>query len=212
MTTDVLNLTLPKWPALVVQGDPVSAQQAMEILVRTDSWRLMTNDAEFEAEIAAALNLPYDGWTLDPKGMDAWRSMLVVLPLNYLCNERIASIAWKGPHGWCSWDGAIEARGYSVGKWPEVQAVLDEWQTIAAAFPYLRLTAQLWDWSSENEDHDRPLVEYTIAHGEVSVHEPRIDIGRPKRGTKDAVTLERGVTVEHLRKAVDHVIAQRRHP
>ena len=32
-----MNITLPKWPGMIVEGDPVTPELAAEIIIRTDS-------------------------------------------------------------------------------------------------------------------------------------------------------------------------------
>lgn len=45
------NIGLPKWPALVVKGTPVTREQAMEIIIKTDGLYFCSNDREFEKDL-----------------------------------------------------------------------------------------------------------------------------------------------------------------
>jgi hypothetical protein len=47
---EFFNLYLPKWPGLLVVGKPVTREQAMEIIIRTDSLWFSTNDYKFSKE------------------------------------------------------------------------------------------------------------------------------------------------------------------
>ena len=93
METDVLNIGLPKWPALVVKGDAVTREQAAEILVRTNRWRFFTNDRAWKREVydIAGIKCSADIWAgEDPQSLKAFVRAMGVLDLNYLDNEQIA--------------------------------------------------------------------------------------------------------------------------
>lgn len=204
-------MNLPKWPALVVVGDPVTKEQAQEICVRTDSWDLGTNDFEFLRSIGNAFSLRMEEWNLNWEDLNAWRERLGVLDLAYLHNSRILSCWIGGPHGWCDWNGVIGTYNYNIGKWPTVDDVHQDWKLIAEAFPFLRLTSQLYDGESCEEDI-KPLVEFVVAEGTVTVQAPVADlsapIGAPLRFLSDEHT-ERGITIDGLREAVNVVLSKR---
>lgn len=135
---------LTKWPRLLVVGDPVTPQQANEILIRTDLWTGFGYDPHFEDAVYAMIGLDLDPYSeTDWNRLDKFRDSINAIPLSYLYNDRIASSWVGGPFGWCNWDGTIGCSTFNIGKWPSVEGVLQEWQDIAAAFPYLNLTAQL---------------------------------------------------------------------
>ena len=46
--TDLLEIGLPKWPALVVKGKKITKEEAAEILIRTDDFWFSANDHDFE--------------------------------------------------------------------------------------------------------------------------------------------------------------------
>lgn len=172
----VSNVALPKWPLLVVVGTKVTREQAAEIIIRTDSLYLMTNDDAWAAEVYELLGVPYNGrrMGLEKEGYDALqkiREELKTLDVEYLRNEQIASAYIGGPHGWCSWGGQILAGNFNIGKWPSADTVLKEWQTIAAAFPFLKLRSQLW--SGENVEEDkRPIIEFIVSDGKAHAVDP----------------------------------------
>jgi hypothetical protein len=209
--SDPCRVNLPKWPALVVVGDPVTKEQAQEICVRTDSWGLSTNDYDFIREVGEAFGLRVGEWNLNWDDMDKWRNRLDVLDLAYLHNQQIVSAWVGGPHGWCDWNGVIGCRNYNIGKWPCVEDVFQDWTQIAKAFPFLRLTSQLYDGES-GEDGIKPVVEFVMANGRVTVQSPVADLNAPIdsewRPLLD-VRLERGITIEGLREAVNVVLVKR---
>jgi hypothetical protein len=43
---------LPKWPALLVKGESVTKEQAIEILIRTDDLEFSCNEREFSSELS----------------------------------------------------------------------------------------------------------------------------------------------------------------
>ena len=45
--SEFFELGLPKWPALLVVGKPVTREQAMEIILRTDDLYFSSNDRPF---------------------------------------------------------------------------------------------------------------------------------------------------------------------
>jgi hypothetical protein len=45
---EFFDLGLPKWPALLVVGKPVTRAQAMEIILRTDDLYFSSNDRSFD--------------------------------------------------------------------------------------------------------------------------------------------------------------------
>jgi hypothetical protein len=229
---DFFNIGLPKWPALVVVGDPVSREQAMEILIRTDSLRLSSNDREFDkqlnehlyqikidtpgydsAEIAIRkkLGLGDDKWVEVFHYQEERRKELNWIPLEYLNNSRIVSSWIGGPHGWCDWSGNIGTRNYNIGKWPSVETVFNEWKLIAEAFPFLNLRCQLMADEAEESEVDRPLIEFAVKEGRVQMKVPKKPLTKTSFGNPTmyenlyAMGRERGCTIETFKKAVDFV-------
>lgn len=210
---ELMDRGLPKWPALVVVGDPVTPDQAEEIIIRTEGcfgWGFGCNDHEWEcivAEIMGATHVrayPH----IDSADMLAFQKKVRWIELEYLRNSRVMSSYVGGPHGWVNWDGNVFTNTYNIGKYPEVSTVYKEWTKIAKAFPYLNLRSQLF--SGETcEVGIRPIVEYQVKNGKVRLTDPKealvfaslnmgkevMDCFRPGR--------ERGCSAETLKAAVD---------
>lgn len=174
---------LPKWSRLVISGDNVTPEQAAEIILRTSDMYFHSNDHEWRQQIQKLLGIHSDkdptSYFPDSDKVEKVREELGILELEYLQNSQIASSYIGGPHGWCSWDGQIGCDGYNIGKYPSVKSVYKEWKQIAAAWPFLKLRCQLWnkgygeDSDSDDEDsHPRPVIEYIIKDGNVTVIEP----------------------------------------
>jgi hypothetical protein len=225
---DFFNIWLPKWPAMVVVGRPVSRQQAMEIIIRTDDLSFGSNSPRFNKELEEYLydvKIDTDGWDCihdairvklgiltDVKYSDAEydyidnkRSEVGQLKLEYLTNARIVSNWIGGAHGWCDWDGNIGCNTYNIGKRPTVEEVYNEWKLIAKAFPYLDLTCQLMNHESscaDMVDDPKPLINFVVKNGRVRMKEPDGYKRIPKSGvfTVD----EQGCTIEQFKEAVDY--------
>lgn len=210
---------LTKWPRLLVLGEPVTREQANEILVRTDDWWMGTNDRAWEQAVYALAaevghpGSPYGGSVTDhfPAVM-AWQERLGILDLHYLDNRRIASSWIGGPHGWCDWEGKIGCSNYNLGKWPSVEAVTDDWTAIAAAFPYLTLHAQLVTDEGEGE----VAATWAVRDGKAALVEPvgqildipADDVEGMVFGLLYSANRERGVSVNRLQEALAQVAAQ----
>lgn len=170
MKKSEFDVNLNKWPALLVVGDKVTDEQAIEINFRTTSAWWSTNDHEFLDFIAKTIGTTtrnFMGIDFNQSIRDAWGH----IELEYLANSNIVSAYIGGPHGWCSWDGDVFANSYNIGKWPTVEEVFNEWKAIAEAFPFLNLRCQLLD-GEQCEVDDRPvsaIVEFIVKDGTVEV-------------------------------------------
>lgn len=205
-----------KWPRLIVVGEPVTEAQADEILIRTcvlyflhsndHDWDHIVARIVFKNERAAETDFPFQ------QVRDRVEE-LGVLNLEYLETYRISSSWIGGPRGWCDWDGRIGS-AYNIGKYPTVKEVGREWSEIAAAFPYLDLTAQLISES----DSTQVCGQWRVKDGVAVAETPGALLVPPnqQRQEGDAVMerfaeqlfnpgSERGVSPERLQQAVDRV-------
>jgi hypothetical protein len=230
---EFFNLNLPKWPALLVVGKPVTREQAMEILIRTDSLYFSCNDYEFSKQLSEYLfdvELERAGFNQENTaiakklGVDESNSWAEIfnykeakiaevdsIPLNYLENDRIVSSWIGGPKGWCDWDGNIYTANYNIGKWPSVQEVYEDWKRIATAFPFLELRAQLLNCEAGEEGAEpKAVVEFVIKNGKVRMVEPKKLLTQPKDiDFASALNFsnphrERGCTIQKFKEAVDY--------
>jgi hypothetical protein len=173
---------LPKWPGLVMLGEPVTPLQAMEIIVRTNS-ALTTNDYDFNEALAQAIghpqppafdanNLRYDRYRYDKyhTKLEDWNKRLGILDLSYLSNQQICSRWIGGLHGWIHWDGTIFAGHYNIGKWPEANEVQNDLEILGSAFPYLKLYGWLLD-REISDPEPQPAMEFRLDNGFASINE-----------------------------------------
>jgi hypothetical protein len=210
---------LTKWPRLIVvpeKPEPVTREQANEILLRTNGSFFSVNDREWEKQVCDVLGIetewkPYkDGggyWDASWKSGMAWYESIGGLELHYLENSQIASAWIGGPHGWCDWDGNIGCSSWNIGKWPEAEEVTEDWEKIAAAFPYLDLHAQC----VTDEGDGEVAAQWRVTDGKAALVKP---IGRfPSRDLGEGQMLarilgrhgERGVSLERLKEATGQV-------
>jgi hypothetical protein len=209
--SEFFNIGLPKWPALAVVGKPVTPEQAMEILIRTDHLYFSSNDHEFDKrlnEILYEIEIPYGGydtasdaicqklgidkddlplkWTKVDEYKQKFLKGVGHISLSYLNNSQIVSSWIGGPHGWCNWNGDIGSRNYNIGKWPSVQEVYEDWKKIAAAFPVLDLKCQLMGHEAGPEDgEDKPLIEFIVRDGKVRMSVPKKPLTQTAFGSAD---------------------------
>lgn len=208
--SEFFNIGLPKWPALVVVGKPVTPEQAMEILIRTDRLYFSSNDREFDKqlnEIMYDIEIGDAGFESEhlaickKLGVDnsepgyfvkifeyqnQYRKAVNQISLQYLNNEMIVSSWIGGPHGWCNWNGNINCRNYNIGKYPSIEEVYNEWTKIAKAFPFLELTCQLMSHEAGSaEGDDDPVIEFIVEEGKVKMKLPTSAISTTSFGTTD---------------------------
>lgn len=174
-----------KWPCCIITGEPITHEQAMQIIWRTDrmmdAWCMNWNGndkdwAEWFCKIMKAPKKPnYNGLKGDALGKAInkdgelckhFNSLLGHIDLKYLYNDQINSNYICGPHGWCHPDGYI---GYSdnIGKWPSVEEIHQELHTIAKAFPFLTMSVTIMD--GEDGYYEDSVISYEVSNGEVKI-------------------------------------------
>lgn len=179
----IYNINLPKWPAMVVSGSPVTHEQAQDIIFTLDrvfsghglsEWggdllRVPSdeiyNHIKNDEERVARLQ---EHWGKE----DALRKALKTVQLEYLATDRIKSGWIGGNHGWIDWNGRVYSANYNIGKWPSVTEVRKEWDTIAKLFPYLDLRCTLWA-KETIEEGNFPLVAFVVKNGLVRMVKPK---------------------------------------
>jgi len=191
---DLLNRGLPKWPQMIVTGPRLREDLALEVVRRTDSWFVSghgCNDRDGDRRLAQRFRMPHfrDYSVREPEGFDwrahwdrgeRWKKAWGVVETQYVHNTWVGSSFIFGPYGWCRPDGQIYYSD-NVGKYPSVQEIRADWQTLATAFPFLVLTVTLM--SGEGCDDDtHPVVAMEVADGQVKLKEPNVgDHGAPRR-------------------------------
>ena len=225
MKEELFEKPLPKWPALIVVGKPVTEQQAMVINVMTDRFSFCSNDREFEKQIHKLIYDVDESWSDLSDALKAkhkirdfhevWdlkekiANKYGALELNDMSNTRIVSSWIGGPHGWCNWDGTIGSNNYNIGKYPSVQDVYEDCAKIAEAFPFLEMKVQLLDQESGSDEPSTAVIEYALKDGKVNMYEPAEALATTAFGSDDMYKrfsnpyAERGCTIEKLEEALE---------
>lgn len=208
---EMVKRELPKWPRLIVLGTKVTEEQAMEIIIRTDSGYLSSNDKQFCKSLCHAMDVAWEDYHPNYDDMEKFRKKFKVLQLEYMTNDQLTSSYIGGPHGWCQWNGALMTYSYNVGKWPNVAGILNEWNRIADAFPFLELKSQLFD-KEACEEGSVPLVEFHVTGGVVHLYEPEAPLLPYELLAEDNMTAvmnrmmspkgEQGCTIDQFKKAL----------
>lgn len=169
---------LPKWPQMLVDGDPVTPEQAKEIILHTDTF--LTDPGSYGGNNRgwnqwAKEVLGYD-WIEDKYDLqDQFRHESGFLGAGYVHNNWASCSFIGGPHGWCHPNGVIRYRD-NVGKWPSVGCVADDWSAIAARWPFLSLHVTLMNCEScEDEVERKPVVTMRVHAGKVSFFEGTLE-------------------------------------
>jgi len=184
---------LPKWPQLLITGKNVTATQAKDIIFHTDSFMSANhyggNNHEWNEWVNAALGRAelenIKDFNRSWRIKDKLNEELKFVSTEYLHNDWMSSSYIYGPHGWCSPDGII-SHVDNVGKWPGVEEVYNDLVTIAAAFPYLVMTATLYDQEHcEDEVEKKPVITFVVKKGKVKLTdehtEHHFDVPKPDR-------------------------------
>lgn len=182
----LLARALPKWPQMRVAGEPVTVEQAKEIIRRTDSFFAYQsgNDHEWVESVSHALRMA-PSWRhresqseeerlrlvrLEFAYRDRWLEKWGYLHQEYVSNDWLSCSFIGGPHGWVHPNGLIGYRD-NVGKWPNCGDLFEEWKTIAATWPFLKLGVTLMSGES-CEDEVKPIISFAVAGGQVEVVDP----------------------------------------
>lgn len=179
---EFLNAGLPKWPMHLVYGQPVSPEQAIEVIRRTDrffqnGWG--GNNRQWNRAVKNLLGIPDTDRNYEEpertheqrmsvyEQFQEWTEKWGVIHTEYIANWWISSAYIGGPHGWMHPSGLIWFN-HNVGKWPSASNIYDEWKTLAEAFPFIKLDASLWS-GEYVEDEITCVVGYKIRDGKVEV-------------------------------------------
>lgn len=174
------NKEIPnKWPQMFVTGKSVSAEQAKEIIRRTDYFlnelEPFANDKSFvnrwleKSGKKEIVDLFDDNYKAKYNFEDAFREKWGFIKTRYLQNDWAYSCFIAGPHGWCSPTGDISFR-HNVGKWPSVEEIANDWAVLLDNFPFLELNATLYDGEC-CEENVNPIVTISVGNGAVVVHD-----------------------------------------
>jgi hypothetical protein len=178
---------LGKWPTIVVAGEPVTTRQAQHILIRCRSWMMEYSNTPGWIKSVHQLARDEIGYPIEPDARDdvyggdhdaffadwarRWR------PEYDAWCERYGVLGWISAdklecdliastyHSWCWPDGMIAGQ-FGIGKEPGEEEIREDWEAIAAQFPWLTLTAHL---VPEGLSTYTEAYQYQIADGRVEM-------------------------------------------
>lgn len=172
---DISSISLCKWPQMIVTGESVDLRTAREIIRRTDDFFKWPtgNNRRFVKTVLDLVQFPqhsqYEDFSEYLQAKERWESNWGFISSEYVVNSWISCSFVGGPHGWCHPDGTIEYFD-NIGKWPSVEAVLNDWKAIASAFPFLKVEVSLM--SNERGCDTHPEISMLIREGEVELVDP----------------------------------------
>lgn len=171
------DVGLPKWPQMLVTGEPVTADQAFDIITATDSffsWPGGNNKGHVDRVVKMigrpSETRPDEPWRDYFERVDAWEAAWGVLETEYVHNSWVSCSYIFGPHGWCQPDGRI-CYNDNIGKWPSVEAVEADWKKIAERFPFVRAGVTLMT-RERDQPGAEPAVCMRVADGKVETMMP----------------------------------------
>ena len=176
-----------KWPAMLITGEKMTEEQAIDIIIRTDEAVVnpniytFGNNEDFGKQWAKLIDVRYDY----DESVYSRLECVNFVSLEYLYNDLLGSRWIGGSTSWIWEDGSI-FRFSNIGKWPSNEKVFDELKRIAQAFPYLKLKVTLFDEqvmfdfyingqkiadAAYEDVLDKALCSFTVENGEVMYHD-----------------------------------------
>lgn len=182
-----LNVGLPKWPQCIISGDTITEDQAFDIILRTDGFLTCLsgysggNNHKFnEAYIKQCVDgldlphqppKPYTGSAEESRYFYALteevRKELGFVDLYYIYNRFASTSYLGGPCGFVSPDGSILFQE-NLGKYPGAECVYRDFQKITDAWPFLNMSATLYDGEYCDEGAN-PVITFKVYGGVVEI-------------------------------------------
>jgi len=133
---------LPKWTGMICIGDPVTPEQALEIIIRTDNYRFY-DEYYRDVDLLKLIKKIYmrclpieDQISHQILDIEKFNHMFGILPIHYLNNHMLYHST--GLHGWMKKNGTIKTSSYNIGKRPTKKDLVEEVQIIIDTFPFIR--------------------------------------------------------------------------
>lgn len=201
---------LPKWPQFLVTGEKVSEEQAIEFIMKTDSFFLKNghtgNNRSFERKLCDLFGLIHSDDISEIKDMekmlDAWEKNreraeeLSVLRLEFLKSGFLSSGFVGGPHGLVHPNGEISYSD-NIGSYPSAESIFLELRLLALNFPFLSLEGTLFNGEAVETDR-KPVVSFIVDNGTVRIVDPAVQDVHLERREKSIADLNSGEKIDSL--------------
>jgi hypothetical protein len=165
---ELMGLPLPKYGKMLVTGTPVTPEQALEIIFRTDYVHQFGEYGDERFPIGEAKQHLV---------VEAWHARM----------DWFNSYSGGGGWGWLRPDGQISYGG-NFSRMAEVEEIYADWKLVAKAFPFLEVNITLFNdeagteakpfwrnsyWLGEYESLEfRPMVSMQIKAGKIKLVDP----------------------------------------
>lgn len=178
---------LGKHPRLLATGEPLTREQANEVMMRTIDWSFVAcNDAEWQHMVASILGwydrhdevcdddecVQYWAWVREHRAItEVYGQSIGALGLESLANESIMSSGHRDRHdGWLRWDGTVRG-SWIADRYTEIDDLAAEVAALAEAFPFLSMHVQALSCGFSSSGIAAPkgtvVVEWFIRDGRV---------------------------------------------
>lgn len=173
------NRHLHKWPKMKLTGIPVPIVQAKDIISKTDEFIIDMS------KTAGGNNRDWNKWAnetlhfsklIELQNIDTWdqydlskvhlQDKFNLVKTWFVKNDWMSSNYIFGPNGWCSPIGKI-AFNDSIGPNPKVKDIYIDFVLIAKAFPYLQMTATVYE--EYDDDSIENVVTFVVKNGNVEM-------------------------------------------
>ena len=169
------NIGLPKWCQMIIEGDKITEEQAIEIIKRTDTFfvgecfgnnRSYIKEAKRLFDIKDMSDFEKEDFNVRIEKYFKNKEELILrwnsIELTHLVNRWISNSWIGGANGWCHPNGEIKYCD-NIGKYPDVEEVYSDLEKLAAAFPFLNMTVTLMD--GERDYCHNSLVSMKVSNG-----------------------------------------------
>ena len=169
------NIGLPKWCQMIIEGDKITEEQAIEIIKRTDTFfvgecfgnnRSYIKEAKRLFDIKDMSDFEKEDFNVRIEKYFKNKEELILrwnsIELTHLVNRWISNSWIGGANGWCHPNGEIKYCD-NIGKYPDVEEVYSDLEKLAAAFPFLNMTVTLMN--GERDYCHNSLVSMKVSNG-----------------------------------------------
>lgn len=187
---EMADLGLPKWPQIMIVGDNVTEEQALDIILRTDKFitgisesisrrfeplrEMIQKHSGMDSIVKAAnkkkkeLDHEGIGFFLQYHAQKHIRDALGFCAMGCIHNTWAASSYLHGAYGFCSPEGKIFYCDNSRGSYPSTQSYYEDLISLAKAFPYLRFKTSMYGGEHCDDNEVKCVISFVVENGTVT--------------------------------------------